>query len=478
MQAVLTHAMPPGNLTEITPEERQVLAAWIADGAAKARVPAMTTRRAVRGRLLTLRRRPGRGRRRRQPSLPRRWRWSSIEAGSITAVGDAAELLPTLPPGTPVDHYPGPARPAGPDRHPHPLPADPGDRAPTAPSCSTGCRNTPSSRSRSSPTPPTRTRVARFFLDELLRNGTTTAVVYCTVRPESAEAFFAESQRRNARMIAGKVMMDRGAPEGLLDTPQRGYAESKALIGRWHGQGRQLYAITPRFALTSTEGQLEAAGALLREHPDCYLQTHLAENHDEIATARRLYPTARELHRHLRPLRPARAALAVRPLHPSRPSRARAALGDAVGRGLLPDLQPVHRQRPVRPRDAARSGDGRCGQPRHRRRRRHQLLDAAHGGRGLQGAAAAAPEPAGARRVLPDDPGQCAGLSLEQRDRRPRARAEADLVVLDARATPAMAHRMETIEGDLAEELFVLMTMGDDRAVRATYVAGERLHAA
>ena len=91
------------------------------------------------------------------------------------------------------------------------------------------------------------------------------------------------------------------------------------------------------------------------------MQTHLAENHDEIATARRLYPQARELHRHLRPLRPARAALAVRPLHPPCRAEAGAAVGDAVGRGVLPDLQPVHRQRPVRSGDAARPERGRCG---------------------------------------------------------------------------------------------------------------------
>ena len=112
------------------------------------------------------------------------------------------------------------------------------------------------------------------------------------MHPESAEAFFAESARRNTRMIAGKVMMDRGAPPGLLDTAERGYAQSKALIERWHGQGRQRYAISPRFAVTSSEAQLEAAGALAREHPDCYVQTHLAENHDEIATVRRLFPWA------------------------------------------------------------------------------------------------------------------------------------------------------------------------------------------
>src|SRR3546814_1857987 len=101
-------------------------------------------------------------------------------------------------------------------------------------------------------------RVAAFFLDERARNGTTTAAVYGTVHAAAAEAFFAESHRRNTRMIAGKVMMDRNAPAALSDSAARGYAESKALIERWHGRGRQLYAVTPRFAITSSEAQLEA----------------------------------------------------------------------------------------------------------------------------------------------------------------------------------------------------------------------------
>ena len=110
-------------------------------------------------------------------------------------------------------------------------------------------------------------RIATFFLDELIRCGTTTAMVYCTVHPQSVDAFFAEAERRGARMIAGKTMMDRDAPEALKDTAQRGYDESKALIERWRGHGRLDYAVTPRFAVTSTEAQLEAAGALARSFP-------------------------------------------------------------------------------------------------------------------------------------------------------------------------------------------------------------------
>ncbi|HRO13256.1 MAG TPA: guanine deaminase, partial [Amaricoccus sp.] len=137
-------------------------------------------------------------------------------------------------------------------------------------------------------------RIAGRFFDELLRHGTTTAVAYCSVHPGSAEAYFAAAERRNLRMIGGKVMMDRNAPEGVLDTAQASYDDSKALIGRWHGRGRGLYAVTPRFAITSTPAQLEAAGALAAEHPECYVQTHLSENRDEIDFTLSLYPEARD----------------------------------------------------------------------------------------------------------------------------------------------------------------------------------------
>src|SRR5215510_3330969 len=132
--------------------------------------------------------------------------------------------------------------------------------------------------------------VARVFLRECLRAGTTTAAVYCTVHPQSADAFFEESAALNARMIAGKVLMDRNAPAALCDTVQRGYDESKALIAKWHGRGRQLYAVTPRFAGSSTPEQMEMAGALWAEHPGTWLQSHVSENRAELAWIRELYP--------------------------------------------------------------------------------------------------------------------------------------------------------------------------------------------
>jgi guanine deaminase len=135
-------------------------------------------------------------------------------------------------------------------------------------------------------------QVADFFLDQLLKNGTTTALVFATVHKASVDAFFSAAQKRNLRMIAGKVLMDRNAPEYLLDTPETAYADSKELITRWHKRGRLLYAVTPRFAITSTPEELQAAGRLLGEFPDVYMHTHLSENQDEVAFVLSLFPEA------------------------------------------------------------------------------------------------------------------------------------------------------------------------------------------
>ncbi len=132
--------------------------------------------------------------------------------------------------------------------------------------------------------------MADRFLDELLKQGTTTALVFAAVFPQSASALFTAAQRRRMCLITGKVMMDRHAPEGLLDTAESSYGESKQLIERWHGCDRLYYAVTPRFVITSSMAQLEAAGRLLQEFPTVYLQTHLSENVDEVALAKSLFP--------------------------------------------------------------------------------------------------------------------------------------------------------------------------------------------
>jgi guanine deaminase len=131
---------------------------------------------------------------------------------------------------------------------------------------------------------------AGFFLDRLLANGTTSALVFATAHKVSAEALFEAAQTRNMRLVTGKVLMDVGAPAGISDTAETGFMESKSLIRAWHGKGRLGYAVTPRFALTSSPRQLELAGKLIAEHPGVMLHTHLSENVEELAAVARAFP--------------------------------------------------------------------------------------------------------------------------------------------------------------------------------------------
>ncbi len=132
--------------------------------------------------------------------------------------------------------------------------------------------------------------IAAFFLEELLRNGTTTAVVLCTTHPHSVDALAERALDLGMRIVLGKVCMDRNAPEELRDTAQAAYDDSKALIERWHDRERLSYALTPRFAPACTEAQLEAVAQLHREHPTTYVHTHLAENKQELAWVAELFP--------------------------------------------------------------------------------------------------------------------------------------------------------------------------------------------
>ncbi|KEQ16789.1 guanine deaminase [Endozoicomonas numazuensis] len=132
--------------------------------------------------------------------------------------------------------------------------------------------------------------IAELFLDQCLSHGTTTALVFGTVAPQSVDAFFEAAKKRNMRMIAGKVMMDRNAPDYLLDTPESSYEDSEQLIDRWHNKGRLSYAVTPRFAPTSSSRQLYMAGRLLKEYKDLYFHTHLSENPREIEWVQALFP--------------------------------------------------------------------------------------------------------------------------------------------------------------------------------------------
>ena len=313
-------------------------------------------------------------------------------------------------------------------------------------------------------------RIAEKFFDELIRHGTTTAAAYCSVHLQSADAFFAEAARRNMRMIGGKVMMDRNGPEALLDTAQSGYDDSKALIERWHGRGRAHYAISPRFALTSTPQQLAASRALVEEFPDCYLQTHLSENDDEIATAMRLYPEAKDytgIYEQFGLL--GRKSLMGHSIHLShREAKAMAETGAVavfcptsnlfLGSGLFDRERLINTG--VRIGVATDIGGGTSYSMLRTMDEAYKVLQLRK------------------QRLTPLNSffmmtlGNARALSLEDRIGSIAPGRDADLVVLDARATPAMALRMQTVE-TLAEELFVLQTLGDDRSVKEVYVAGQ-----
>nr|WP_233268308.1 guanine deaminase [Pantoea sp. BAV 3049] len=135
--------------------------------------------------------------------------------------------------------------------------------------------------------------VSDTFLKQLIDNGTTTALVFATSNPVSVDALFQSALQKNMRVISGKVLMDRNAPAPLLDTPETAYSQSKALILKWQHKGRLDYAVTPRFAPTSTDAELAIAGKLLKEFPDVYLHTHLAENNQEVAWVKKLFPWSR-----------------------------------------------------------------------------------------------------------------------------------------------------------------------------------------
>lgn len=215
-----------------------------------------------------------------------------VEDGNITAFGPATELLPAMRVGTVVEDLDGKlVLPGLIDCHVHyaqlDIIASYGERL-----LDWLNRYAYPAEARFADRAHGR-EVADAFLTELLRNGTTTAFVFATVFPESVDAIFEAAEVRGMRLIAGKVLMDRMCPAVLRDDADTAYADSRALIERWHGTARLGYAITPRFALTSSEAQLAAAGRLAAEFPDVWVHTHLAENAEEVDEIARQFPWSR-----------------------------------------------------------------------------------------------------------------------------------------------------------------------------------------
>ncbi|MDP2748824.1 guanine deaminase [Pseudomonas sp.] len=315
--------------------------------------------------------------------------------------------------------------------------------------------------------------VAGIFLKELLRNGTTTALVFGSVHKQSVDAFFEAAEALNLRMIAGKVLMDRNAPDYLTDTPESGYADSKELIERWHGKGRLHYAVTPRFAPTSTPEQLTLAGKLLGEYPDLYMHTHLSENRKEIEWVKALFPERKgylDVYDHYK-LIGARSVFAHGVHLCDDECKRLAETGSAVafcptsnlflGSGLF-DLNKLE-QHGVRVGLGTDVGAGTSFS-------QLQSLNEAYKVMQLQG-----------KKLDPFKSlylatlGGANALYLDDKLGNFESGKDADFVVLDYNATPLISYRMQQAK-TLDERLFALTMLGDDRAVKETFAAGQSVH--
>ena len=315
-------------------------------------------------------------------------------------------------------------------------------------------------------------RMAERYLDLTLANGTTTVCSYCTVHPESVDAFFTAARTRGVRAIGGKTCMDRNAPDDLLDTPQSAYDDSKTLLNRWHGTERLGYAITPRFSPTSTPEQLEALGALWADHPDCLMQTHISEQPDEVEWVRELFPEARdyldtyEAHGLL-----GRGGVYGHAIHLTSRERDRLREVEAglvhcptsnmfIGSGLFDMAELVSTRHRVGL--ATDTGGGSSFSM-------LRTMAAAYEIGQLKGSALHPAQlywlaTAGSARIL--RLGNLIGNLASG--------LEADLIALDLASTPGIAQRAARAE-TIWEALFPTIMMGDDRAVKKVWIAGQPL---
>ncbi len=311
---------------------------------------------------------------------------------------------------------------------------------------------------------------AAFFVDELLRNGTTTAAVFATVHAHSAEVLFEAAAERDMRLIAGKVLMDRNCPRKLRDTPDSAYADSRALIEKWHGNGRLGYAITPRFALTSSEVQLAAAGKLAGEFPDTWIHTHLSENHAEIAEVKKQFPGRAnylDVYDHFGLVR--ERSIFAHCLHLDGGERERLAeCGGAIafcptsnlflGSGLF-DLRAMTEAR-LRVGIGSDVGGGTSLSLLQTLGEAYKVLQLQH------------QDLPPARALYLATLGGARALYLDDRVGNFVPGKEADFVVIDPGASRLSQRRLQS-SGDAAETLFALLYLGDERHIAETFVNGK-----
>ena len=312
--------------------------------------------------------------------------------------------------------------------------------------------------------------MANVFLDQLLRHGTTSALVFATVHAQSVDALFDAALARRMRIVSGKVLMDLG-PDGLRDTPETALSESDALIRRWYGRGRLDYAVTPRFALTSSDAQLRAAARLLDTHPQALLHTHLAENRHECDAVAARFPEASDYLDAYDGFGLVRArSVFAHGVHLS--DRACARLADSgAGIAVCPSsnlfLGSGHFDFGQADRHGVRLGLGSdigAG----------TTLSLLHnGGLAYQAALAREDRLDPFRALYLATTGSARLLHIGDRVGALEPGQEADFVVLDDTATPILARR--TVDATLAERLFAMQILGDDRVVRATFILGDRI---
>ncbi len=315
---------------------------------------------------------------------------------------------------------------------------------------------------------------AEAFLDRLVQHGTTAAVVFSTVHRSATETLFAAAERRGQAIVSGKTLMDRNAPPALRDTPESGARDSEALIERWHRRGRLRYAITVRFAVTSTDEQLRAAGALAARHPDCHVHSHLSESEGEIELVRRLFPWAKDytdVYDRFGLLGP--RSLYAHGVHLTERECARLSEAGAtvvhcptsntfLGSGLFDAAHVGRADRPVRIGIATDVGGGTSYSMLH-------TLGEAYKVAMLRGRTPTAHE-----LFHLATRGNAVNLGLDEDIGTLDPGRWADLVVLDPAATPVLEAR-HALSANIEDALFALAVLGDDRAVRATYVAGRRV---
>jgi len=395
-----------------------------------------------------------------------------VKSGLVETVGHAQDLLPGLPADASVTHYPNSLIvPGFIDCHLH--------YPQTEIIASYGEQLLEWLETYTFPTerefgdPDKASDVAEFFFDELMRNGTTSALVFATVHKQSVDAFFSAAQARRLRMICGKVLMDRNAPDYLTDTPESGYRESKELVERWHGIDRLRYAVTPRFAPTCSNEQLAMAGKLLTEYPDLYLHTHLAENSSEVEWVKELFPerssyldvyayhgllTRRSVFAHclhlndddFQLLHESGAGIAFCPtsnlflgsglfnLAKAEDHKIKVGLATDIGAGtsfsLLQTISDLYKTQQLR---------------NHRLTPFKSLYLATLGG--------------------------ALTLDLDDLIGNFEPGKEADFIVLDYHATPLLARRLKLCK-NLTEKLFALQMLGDDRVIRNVHILGKETY--